>query len=130
MKKKMLLIILILLITITGCGKKLDKDILEKQEIVIKNLGVSNDNYLVYNKDNKYYVYYVSDTNYTGYLYTLHKSVDEYNEYKEKYKGDINANISFNDESYLTAIRVDTGTVSDNFKSNLDKKLKGYKLVK
>lgn len=73
MKKKMLLIILILLITITGCGKKLDKDILEKQEIVIKNLGVSNDNYLVYNKDNKYYVYYVSDTNYTGYLYTLHK---------------------------------------------------------
>lgn len=130
MKKKVLLIVMIMLIAITGCGKKLDEKILEKQSIVVKNIGVSNDNYLVYNKDNLYYVYYVNDTNYTGYLYTLHKSVEEYNEYKEKYKGDINANISFNDESYLTVIRVDTGLVSDNFRSNLDKKLKGYKLVK
>lgn len=130
MKKKVLLIVMIMLIAIAGCGKKLDEKILEKQSIVVKNIGVSNDNYLVYNKDNLYYVYYVSDTNYTGYLYTLHKSVEEYNEYKEKYKGDINANISFNDESYLTVIRVDTGLVSDNFRSNLDKKLKGYKLVK
>ena len=130
MKKKVLLIIMIMLILITGCGKKLDEKILEKQSIVVKNIGVSNDNYLVYNKDNLYYVYYISDTNYTRYSYTLHKSVEEYNEYKEKYKGDISANISFNDESYLTVIRVDTGLVSDNFRSNLDKKLKGYKLVK
>ena len=130
MKKKVLLIIMIMLILITGCGKKLDEKILEKQSIVVKNIGVSNDNYLVYNKDNLYYVYYINNTNYTGYLYTLHKSVEEYNEYKEKYKGDISANISFNDESYLTVIRVDTGLVSDNFRSNLDKNLKGYKLVK
>lgn len=130
MRKKILLIILVLLIMTTGCGKKLDKEIVEKQEIVIKNIGVSNDNYYVYNKDNRYYIYFVSDTNYTGYLYILHKSESEYKDYKEKYKGDINANISFNDESYLTQIKVDSGIVNDNLKSNLDKKYKGYELVK
>lgn len=130
MKKKKLLIVLIMLVVITGCGKKLDKKIVEKQEIVVNNLGVSNDNYFVYNKDNRYYIYFVSETNYTGYLYTLHKSEKEYNEYKEKYKGDTKANISFNDEAYLTQIKVDSGLVDDSFKSNLEKKYKGYKLVK
>ena len=130
MKKKILLIVIIILIVLTGCGKKLDKNILEKQEIVKKNIGVSNDNYYVYNKDNKFYVYFVSDTNYTGYLYILHKSEKAYNEYKEEYKGDINANISFNDEAYLTKIKVFNGIVDDNLKDKLDKRHKGYKLVK
>lgn len=119
-----------MLTLLTGCGSKLDKEIQEKQEIVIKNIGVSNDNYYVYNKDNKYYLYYASETNYTGYLYTLHKSEKEYNEYKDKYKGDINANISFDDEAYLTIIKISNGTVNDNFKKDLDSKYKGYKYVK
>lgn len=121
---------MIMLICITGCGKKLDKDIVEKQKNVIKSIGVSNDNYYVYNKDNKYYIYFISDTNYTLYLYTLHQSEKDYNEYKEKYKGDVKANISSNDESYLTIIKVDSGSVDDNFKNGLEEKYKGYKLIK
>ncbi len=130
MKKKILLIIIIMLIILTGCGKKLDKSILEKQKNVIKNIGVSKDGYYVYNKDNKYFIYFVSDTNYTGYLYILHKSEKEYNEYKDKYKGDIDANISSNDEAYLTIIKIDSGKVTGDFEKNIEEDLKGYKLVK
>ncbi len=130
MKKRILLIVMIMLIILTGCGEKLDKEIIEKQDNVIKNIGVSKDGYYVYNKDNKYYIYFASDTNYTGYLYILHKSEKAYNEYKDKYKGDVKSNISYDDEAYLTIIKIDSGIVDDDFKKNLESKHKGYKLVK
>jgi flagellar basal body-associated protein FliL len=139
-KKRLLLIILILLILGVVLGiififnsskSKLSNEVKEKQAIVINNIGVTDASigYYVFNKDNYYHIYFSSDTNYTSYLYILHKSEEDYLKYKEEYKGNIKVNLNYNDEAYLTIISTSSGTVDDNFLDTIKNNNKDYKML-
>lgn len=132
----MALVIVLLFFLIVGgisgfwlFNNKVDDTMQEKQNQIIKNIGVSNDNYYVYNKDNEYYVYNITDNKYICYFYKIHKSENEYNEYKNAYRGNIKANLFYDDETLFTRIKVDSGVVEEGFIESLDKKHEGFEKI-
>lgn len=137
MRKKVVIFIILMFILIIGAvsgfwlfNKKIDDVILEKQNQIIKNIGVSDDNYYVYNKGHEYYIYSITDNKYICYFYKIHKNEEGYNSYKAEYRGNIKANLFYDDDSLFTRIKVDEGVVEEGFLTSLNNKHKGFnKLV-
>lgn len=136
MKKKIVLFISIVIIVIIAVisgifyfNKKSDNKIIDKQNQIIKNIGTSKNNYYVYNKDNEYYIYNINGNEYICYYYILHKNEKSYNEYKDEYRGNIKANLFYDDESLYTRIKVSEGVVEDGFIQSIDNRHKGFKKI-
>lgn len=127
MKKKKLGILIILIITfiiIFICYFKFrnrnnfDEMVNNNRDLVRTNIGVTNNEQVIVkfstdDYDECYYVYKITDSGYTQYLYILHDSVDEFNNYIDTYKLQPTYSLRYEEEAYLTII-----TLNDTINSN------------
>lgn len=88
---KKYIVIICCLVLLTGCGNKnkLSDEILESRENILNLIGATDDNRIVIkseNNDNElYYVYEISTSSFVEYLYTFYSSEEEYTAGVEKY---------------------------------------------
>jgi hypothetical protein len=92
---KKILIVFMMILVLTGCGKKEESvnkknDNDDRRTSFVDGLGVTNDkkvviNYLNGNKENCYYLFYITGTRYTLKQFTLHDNKESYTNYVNKY---------------------------------------------
>lgn len=102
--KKIIVVLLISLLVLTGCKKteKLSSEVLKAREDIVSSLGKTNDKQIIINfknnaKENCYYLFTVTDTSYIQYLYTFHDSQSSYDNYLEKYQDSYYELAKYND---------------------------------
>lgn len=126
MKKKVFIIISVLLILLLIIGlfkffnnDQHDLEIDKKREKVVKNIGVTNDKQVIVkfkneDKEDSYYLFYITDKGYTQYLYIFHDDKECYDEYIEKYITEPKYSLRYEDDTYLTIVKLSDATNKEN----------------
>lgn len=131
--KKKIIIVLLLLLVLVGCKNKDKEEYNESTNNVISIIGKSDDNRLVYkfkndNKDTCYYLYDLTESGYTQYLFIIHSDEDEYNKYVE----DNMVNVKTYDNTKVTRIKLNSvikNSKDEDLKSGIKERNKDKEFI-
>jgi hypothetical protein len=138
--KKKILVILVLLLIVTGCGKK--KELIAPElegirEKVVEMIGKTNDKHVVIkfedaNKYDNFYVYEIENQGYTKYQYILYPNKEKYNTAKSNIDQKKYSMVAY-DDSYTIRLLINkytstSGNIKDEIINNY-KDLKKYTII-